>query len=97
MSHLDHPELVALLNRLDERIEQLRDLLVRQRTLKDRYSTAEVAEILNKAEFTVREWCRNGRVKAAKRGSGRGKHLSWVNSHEELQRFQREGLLPANQ
>jgi hypothetical protein len=33
MSHLDHPELVARLDRLDERIEELRDLLVQQRTL----------------------------------------------------------------
>ena len=83
---------------LAERLEKIEDglaLLVQQRTVKDWYSTSEAATILGKAEFTVREWCRNGRIKAAKRGSGRGKHLSWVISNEELQRFQREGLLPA--
>ena len=50
--------------------------------------------MLGKAEFTVREWCRNGRVQAHKQGSGCGKHQSWVIAHGELQRLQREGLLP---
>ena len=50
--------------------------------------------ILGKAEFTVREWCRRRRIHAQKRRSGRGKFCSWVISHEELQRIQREGLLP---
>jgi hypothetical protein len=49
---------------------------------------------VGKAEFTVREWCRHGRIKAEKRLSGRGAHPSWVVSHVELLRFQREGLLP---
>jgi hypothetical protein len=70
------------------------ELLVQQRTIKDWYGTDEVAMILGKAEFTVREWCRNGRVHAEKKGSGRGKYQSWVVSHQELQRIQKEGLLP---
>ena len=73
---------------------EVRDLLLSQRTVKDYYTTAEVGAILGKAEFTVREWCRNGRVHGQKQGSGRGKHQAWVISHAELQRFQREGLLP---
>lgn len=73
---------------------EVRDLLVRQRTVKDFYSIEEVAKILGRAEFTVRQWCRNGRVNAKKQGSGRGKHQNWVISHEELQRYQRDGLLP---
>jgi hypothetical protein len=47
-----------------------------------------------KAEITVREWCRLGRVHAEKKGSGRGRYQSWVISHEELLRIQKEGLLP---
>jgi hypothetical protein len=87
------PELMAY---LDSRFSQLQaqlDLLIQQRTIKSWYGTEEVAEIVGKAEFTVREWCRNGRIHAEKQGSGRGKYQSWVISQEELQRFQKEGLL----
>jgi hypothetical protein len=73
---------------------ELRDLLLSQRTVKEYYTTAEAAGLLGKAEFTVREWCRLGRVHALKKGSGRGKHPSWVIAHAELLRIQREGLLP---
>ena len=79
-----------------ERIESVLSTLVELRTVKDFYSTDEVAAILGKAEFTVREWCRHHRVRAEKRNSGRGKYQSWVISHQELQRIQREGLLPEN-
>jgi len=77
-----------------ERIEVALALLVQQRTVKDWYSTAEAAAILGKAEFTVREWCRLGRVNAQKRQSGRGAFPAWVISHAELLRIEREGLLP---
>lgn len=75
-------------------IEAALDVLVHQKTVKEWYSTAEVAELLNKAEFTVREWCRLRRINAEKRNSGRGPYAAWVISHVELQRLQREGLLP---
>jgi hypothetical protein len=71
---------------------EMRDLLLSQKTIKNFYTTAEVAQMLGKAEFTIREWCR--RARAEKQGSGRGKHQAWVIPHEELQRLQREGLLP---
>lgn len=80
-----------------ERIEAALETLLQRQTMKEWYSTQEVAEILGKAEFTVREWCRLGRVHAEKRNSGRGKFLAWVISHVELQRFQREGLLPVGE
>jgi hypothetical protein len=82
-----------VLERLD-RMETLLGELLRQRAVRDFYTTDQVAEILGKAKFTVREWCRHGRVHARKQGSGRGKHQAWVISHEELLRIQREGLLP---
>ena len=50
--------------------------------------------MLGKDEYTVREWCRHRRVNAQKRRSGRGKFQEWVIAHAELERFQREGLLP---
>jgi len=91
---MSQDEISIVLSRIDARMTELRDLLVTQRTVKDWYTTAEAAELLGKAEFTVREWCRHGRVRAQKQRSGRGKYPTWVISHEELLRFQREGLLP---
>ena len=76
------------------RIEHLLQSLVEQRTIKEWYSTAEIAEQLGKAEFTVREWCRLGRVKAEKKECGRGVHGEWMISFEELTRIRNEGLLP---
>jgi len=76
-----------------EKIESLLAVLVERQTIKGWYTTEEFARIVGKAEFTVREWCRHGRVKAEKRNSGRGASLAWVISHEELLRYQREGLL----
>lgn len=81
-----------LLERLG-RVEAALTLLVRERTVKDWYTTAEVADMLGKAEFTVREWCRLGRIHAEKRKSGRGAYPAWVVSREELIRYQRQGLL----
>jgi len=82
-----------LLARLTK-IETLLASLVEQRTIKEWYSTAEVASILGKAEFTVREWCRLGRVHAEKKKSGRGVASEWIVSHAELSRVRNEGLLP---
>src|SRR4051794_33899369 len=79
--------------RLD-RIEELLQLLVQQKTLKDWYTTAEAAEILGKAEWTFREYCRLHRVNAVKRECGRGNSKEWFVPHEELQRIRNEGLLP---
>jgi hypothetical protein len=86
-------EITPLLERLD-RIEAALEALVRQRTIKDWYDIADFAALVGKSEFTCREWCRHGRVHAAKRRSGRGRTQEWVVSHEELLRFQKEGLLP---
>src|SRR4051794_20384863 len=59
-------------------VEALLTRLVEQRAVKDWYTTEEVAGILGKAEFTVREWCRLRRIHAQKQGSGRGRHQAWV-------------------
>lgn len=86
-------ELTPLVERLD-RIEAALRVLVSQRVDRDYYTTAQAAEHLGLAEFTVREWCRLGRVKAEKRKSGRGAHYQWVIGRGELARYEREGLLP---
>jgi hypothetical protein len=76
------------------RIETLLQQLVEQRTVKEWYSTAEVAALMERAEFTIREWCRLGRVHAEKRLTGWGRSREWMISHEELTRLRNEGLLP---
>ncbi len=84
----------ALLHNRLERIEATLATLVHQRTVKDWYSTDEVAELLGKAPFTVRQWCRLRRVQAKKRPCGRGQSAEWMISHEEVMRIKNEGLLP---
>src|SRR5438105_830439 len=68
-----------LLERLN-RIEVLLESLVQQKIAKEWYSTGEVAEVLDKAEYTVREWCRMGQIAAKKAPNGRG----WLISHDVL-------------
>jgi hypothetical protein len=78
------------------RIEAALAVLVERQVVKDFYEIDEVAALLGKAPFTVREWARLGRIRAEKKNSGRGKFQGWVVSHEELRRVQREGLLPVS-
>lgn len=78
------------LTQIEERLQELLD----EKQQKDFYSTQEVAAQLGKAEFTVREWCRLGRIRATKRATGRGRSQEWMVSHAELIRVRNEGLLP---
>jgi hypothetical protein len=81
---------------IDERLDRIESLLARlveKQAIKDWYDIAEFARLVGKAEFTAREWARLGRIHAQKRKSGRGAFASWVVSHQELLRYQREGLL----
>jgi hypothetical protein len=77
-----------------EAIKGTLSALVQRQTVKDWYTPAEAAALLGKEEFTVREWCRNHRINAEKQKSGRGPHRGWAISHDEILRYQREGLLP---
>jgi hypothetical protein len=86
-------QLEAVLARLAQ-IESSIGMFVHQQPAKKFYTTAEVATILDRAEWTVREWCRLGRVHAEKRPCGRGTSQEWIVSREELERIQNEGLLP---
>lgn len=76
-----------------EGIEQMLYQILKQERFQQHYSVAEFAVLVERAEFTVREWCRLGRLNANKKTSGRGPHKGWVISHAELLRFQRDGLL----
>ena len=91
-SQLDagYPELIERLQRIEAALSDLAN----RKLEKEWYTTAEIAEQLGKAEFTVREWCRLGRIHAEKRPYGRGCSQEWMVSHEEVRRIRNEGLLP---
>jgi hypothetical protein len=83
---------------IDERLDRIESLLaalVQRQAVKDWYEIEEFSALVNKACFTCREWARLGRIRAEKKNDGRGPHARWVVSHQELLRYQREGLLPA--
>lgn len=79
---------------VEAKLDKLVELLSDRRLSKEYYTTAEAADILGKAELTVREWCRLGRVYAEKRLSGRGRAKEWIIADQELTRIRNEGLLP---
>ncbi len=84
---------------VEERLEKIEAMLVvlaEQQPVREWYSIEEFAALVGKAEFTVRSWCRVGRIRARKKESGRGAHTAWAISHDELQRYRREGLLRAS-
>jgi hypothetical protein len=76
------------------KIESLLIVLVERQQVREWYTTGEFAQAAGKAEFTIRQYCRRGRLRAEKRLSGRGSHAAWVLSHAELERYRRHGLLP---
>lgn len=76
------------------RLERIERLLTEQKVVKEHYSMKEFADCVGKAEWTCQDWARRGRIRAEKKRSGRGKFLNWVVPHEELLRYEKEGLLP---
>lgn len=81
-------------NSLETLVVDLRDTIAAKKTIKESYTTIEVAKILGKKPYTVREWCRLQRINAFKAMCGRGCEEEWRVSHEELERIQNDGLLP---
>jgi hypothetical protein len=82
------------LAKLFDALDVVRGLVAAKMVVKEWYSTNEVAQILTRRPYTVREWCRLGRINATRTHAGRGEVEEWRISHQELQRIQNEGLLP---
>lgn len=81
-------------NQIQSVILEIREALESRQPMKEAYTVAEVAELLGKRPYTVRQWCRLGRVNAKKRPVGRGDTREWEISAEEVERIKNHGLLP---
>lgn len=91
---VDQSEIGKRLSNIEQALALIIDHLEAKRIKKDWYTTSEVAQILGKRPYTVREWCRLGRVTADKALSGRGLDEEWRISHDEIERIRNSGLLP---
>jgi hypothetical protein len=94
---------LAAMLQLNERLQSIEDALVSLQStpqeqeyeqVKEWYTPAEFSKAVDKTRYTVSEWCRLERINACKAQSGRGRCREWRISHQELERYQREGLLP---
>lgn len=77
-----------------ERIEAILAQLASREPPRSHYSTKEFAAEVRRSEFQVRQWCNRGRIRAEKSLTRTGPSSAWVISHDELERYRREGLLP---
>jgi len=94
MSFLEN-ELAEVKAMLEQLLKGQQELLRSARGInQDSYSIEELASMLGKAPFTVREWCRLGRINATKRKGGRGNAAEWNVARHEIERYLSEGLLP---
>jgi hypothetical protein len=89
-------EIDARLERIEADVAQILDAVGDRRPRKRWYTTGEIGRILGRDPYTVRQWCRLGRVRATKRACGRGHAKEWTIDSVELERIANEGLLPSS-
>lgn len=90
-------EMLAVVREQLQRIESQLRLLVtsHERGLeKEFYTVKELALRTGRAEFTVRAWCRTGRVRATRVRGPAGMLGAFKISRDEVARMEKEGLLP---
>lgn len=85
-------ELARRLVRLEAQVRLLSESAAPAR----HYTVSEFAGRVGRTPYTVREWCRLGRIHAERKSTGCGPYREWVISQQELIRYQTEGLLPSS-
>lgn len=89
-----HLGIQARLDEMRTMILQIHEMLANPIVAREWFTVEEVATQLGKRPYTVREWCRHGRLNATKRTEKRGGVELWNISSEEVARYRNEGLLP---
>lgn len=97
ISHLlsripDSSQSLEILRRSESLLNDLADSAV----TREWYTVLQLAERWDKSTYTIADWCRTGRLLAERANSGHGPHKSWRIAHEEVRRYEREGLRPVN-
>jgi excisionase family DNA binding protein len=88
------PGIEARLDAMETMLEQIHSMLAGPKGTREWYTVDEAATLVNKNTYTVREWCRQGRINATKRPERRGGAELWNISASEVVRYKDEGLLP---
>ena len=88
--------MLATLREVKPLLDDLRVLMAAPAVAREWYDVEEAAKLLGKRPYTVREWCRHGRINARKRSERRGGAELWNISAAEIARIRDEGLLPVS-
>lgn len=88
------PGIEAQLAEMRTMLVQIHEMLAQPRETRECYTVDEVAAMLGRTAYSVREWCRLGRINAMKRSERRGGAELWSISASEVTRYKDEGLLP---
>ena len=78
---------------VDSLLIEIQGMLAAPKEVRECYTVEEVAAMVSKTPYTVREWCRHGRINAVKRSERRGGSELWSIPAEEVARYKNEGLL----
>jgi hypothetical protein len=90
----NHPGLTAQLTDVQSKLDRIFELLASPKETRACYTVEEVAKMICKSDFTVRQWCNQGRINAKKGEERRGGATRWRISSAEIHRYKEEGLMP---
>jgi excisionase family DNA binding protein len=85
--------LEARLTGIETMLAQIHESLTDPKAAREWYTVEEAASLIGRKPYTVREWCREGRINATKRPEKRGGTELWNISATEITRYKNEGLL----